>query len=151
MGVWAAALLLAESACPQSLPPKRTPGRARQEWLKAEHDKVLKDSERLVVLTRNLRFEAAQPQSNPLPPGTVDRTSFLEDKAKELMKATEAVDENFLSLRVVTLAADIRDVARLLRKSFEESPARAKLVRFRLFAREIERRADSIHKRTREP
>lgn len=144
-------MLLAEPVWPQSLPPKRPLGRARQEWLKAEHEKVRKDSERLVVLTRNLRFEAAQSQAKPLPPGTVERAALLEDKAKELMKATEAVDENFLSLRVVSLAAEIRDVARLLRKSFEESPAKARLERFRLLTREIERRADSVHKRAREP
>lgn len=150
LAVCAAGLALVGSAPCQSLPPKREAS-VRQEWLKAEHAKVVKDSQRIVVLARNLRHEAAQHEKNPLPPAILERTRELEAKAKELQEAAEAADENTLSLRVVTLAGEIRDTARSLRETFEKGPSRKTLETCRRFSREIESRAKAIHKRVSEP
>ena len=146
--VCVAALLIPPSVVAQGF--QRWSRQTLQEWLKSEHDKVVKDSDRIVVLARNLRDEVEK-AALPLPPVISERARELEAKAKQLKEALQDVDENFLSVRVMTLAEEIRDQARSLRKSFEDSPSRRKLERFRLFSREIEQRAEAIRKRVGDP
>jgi len=125
--------------------------RARQLWLKREHERTVQDTERLVVLTRNLRHEAAEQEKKIKLADMLERTRTLERKAKELWEVVGKLDESILSVRVVTLAGEIRDGARDLRRILEKSPAREKLQPLQLFSREIEARADAIHKRMRNP
>jgi hypothetical protein len=122
-----------------------------QSWLKAEHEKVVKDSDRVVVLARSLRHEVEQNTRVKLPETIPERARELEAKAKQLRETVGDVDENFLSVRVVTLAAEVRDQARSLRETFERQPGRDKLERMRGIAQEIERRADAVRKRASAP
>jgi len=148
--VWVAALAMAPSARAQSLPPKREPLFLR-EWLKGEHAKVQKDSERLLVLTRNLYFEAANHAHDFLPADVIEQTRLLDEKARKLGEAVHGASENFLSVPVVELSGEIRDDARGLRKSLDANPSKKQLTHLRQFVREIEQRASAIYKRTRLP
>lgn len=148
--VWAAALGMAPPARAQSLPPKREPKFLR-EWLKGEHAKVQKDSERLLVLTRNLHYEAANHAHDLLPSEVIEQTRLLDEKARKLGEAVQGASEHFLSVPVVELSEEIRDDARGLRKSLDANPSKKQLTQMRQFVREIEQRADAIYKRTRLP
>ena len=148
--VWAVALAMAPSARAQSLPPKREPLFLR-EWLKGEHAKVQKDCERLLVLTRNLHFEAANHAHDFLPSDVIEQTRLVDEKARKLGEAVQGANEHFLSVPVVELSGEIRDDARGLRKSLDANPLRKQLTDLRQFVREIEQRADAIYKRTRFP
>jgi len=140
-----ASLLFAHPAAGQG--SKRWSWRMLQDWLKAEHEKVVKDSDRIAVLARNLRHEVDEVPETSASRGLPERTRKLETKAQQLREAVEGANENFLSVPVINLAKEIRDQARSLRKVFEDHPSRRKLERFRLFCREIEQRADAVRKR----
>lgn len=118
--------------------------RARQAWLKSTHRKIKKDSDRLLELTRDLEKEAARHEPNPLEPATRERLRALEPKAEKLREAVAAVDENFLSVPVVTQAEDLRDEARALQRSFAASPSASQLKKLQELARQIEKHANSI-------
>lgn len=147
--VCAVSLLLAHPAAGQRF--RHWSWRMLQDWLKSEHAKVVQDTDRIAVLARNLRHEVEKYTRVKLPETVSEQARELEAKAKELRETVGDVDENFLSVRVVTTAAEVRDQARSLRETFERNPARKKLERFRLMAREIERRAEKVRKRAGSP
>jgi len=130
---------------------KRWPWRLLQERLKSEHEKVVSDSDRIVVLTRNLRHEVEANLKTSRISEIKDRARELEAKALELQEAVVESNENFLSVPVIRLAEEIRGRAQSLRKIFEDHPAWRNLERFRLFCREIEQRADAVRKRASSP
>lgn len=125
--------------------------RLLQERLKATHEKVLQDSDRIAVLARNLRHEAEEEPEALLAPALRERIRTLDAKANRLREAVGEIDENILSIPVVKLAGEVRDQARSLRKILELHPGRRQLERQRLFCREIEQRAEVVRKRVTEP
>ncbi|MGH9804486.1 MAG: hypothetical protein ACRD4D_04880 [Candidatus Acidiferrales bacterium] len=147
--VCVASLLITVPAAGQG--SKRWSWRMLQDWLKSEHEKVVKDSDRIAVLARNLRHEVDEMPETSASHGLRERTRKLEATAQQLREAVEGANENFLSVPVVNLANEIRDQARSLRKVFEDHPARRKLERFRQFCREIEQRAEAVRKRASAP
>jgi len=130
---------------------KRWPWRLLQDWLKSEHGKVVSDSDRIVVLTRNLRHEAEEKLETSGISEIQESARELEAKALQLREAVGEANENILSVPVVNLAVEIRGRAQALGKRFEAHPARRKLERFQLFCREIEQRAEAVRKRASSP
>ena len=131
--------------------PRRWSQHQLQEWLKAVHEKVVKDTDRIVVLARNLRHEVEEKPEDLISPALRERVRALDTKAKRLQEAVEEADENVLSIPVVKSAEEVRDQARSLRRNFELHPARRQLERYWQFCREIEQRAEAVRKRTGNP
>jgi len=122
-----------------------------QEWLKAAHEKVVKDTDRIVVLARNLRHEVDEKPEGLISPVLRERIQALDSTVKRLQEAVGEADESTLSVPVVKSAEEVRDQARSLRKNFELHPARRQLERQWQFCREIEQRAEAVRKRVGDP
>jgi len=122
-----------------------------QDWLKSEHEKVVSDADRIVVLTRNLRHEVEEKRETSGVQGIAERAREMEVKAQKLQEAVKGANKDFLSVAVVRLAGELRAEAQSLGKKFADHPARRKLERFRLFCREIEQRSEAVRKRASNP
>ncbi|MGH9863406.1 MAG: hypothetical protein ACRD35_08280, partial [Candidatus Acidiferrales bacterium] len=106
---------------------------------------------RLIVLTRNLHYEAVHHAHDFLSTEVIEQTRLLDEKARKLGDTVQGASEHFLSVPVVELSGEIREDARGLRKSLDTNPAKKQLTRWRQFVKEIEKRAEAIYKRTRLP
>lgn len=136
---------------PRPRAPGSTPLQNHLAWLRAAHKKVKKDSEKLTTLAQELRAEAFNHQHHSLTPEVLERIQALEKRAEELQREVEAVDENFLSVTVITEAREIEDEAEALQDLFAEQVPGRPGGKLRELAREIEKRADSIADRMRLP
>jgi len=130
---------------------RRWSWRMLQDWLKSEHEKVVSDADRIVVLTRNLRHEVEEKRETAGVQGIAERAREMEVKAQKLQEAVKGANKDFLSVAVVRLAGELRAEAQSLGKKFADHPARRKLERFRLFCREIEQRSEAVRKRASNP
>lgn len=148
-----ATILLLLFVCATALPtpgtafqffPGPSPNQRRQAWLKWAHKKTKKDCERLIALAKDLRVEAFKQKQHPLPAEVLERIQALEKQTRELKAAVAQVDENFLSVPVVTSAKEIKSEARELKDTFSHTlPGKAGKKLHKL-AREIEKKADSV-------
>lgn len=136
-----AATLLAQ--VPTQPTPRVTPSYS-QAWLRAANQKVKRDSERLAALARDLRQETSRHDPNPLAPAVRERVEALEKQSEELRATVAQLDENILSLQVISDAKDIKKEARALEDLFADHPAARKLEKCRRLSRDIAKQADSI-------
>lgn len=140
----------------QEPPPPRprqqpTPRQLQHARLASAYKRVKTDCDRLVGLAGELRAETARHRQNPLTPALVERVQVLEGRVQELRKSIEAVDENFLSVVVVTTGREIKDEARALDALLaKKAPGKAG-ERMRQLARGMGKLADSIADRMRFP
>jgi hypothetical protein len=68
------------------------------DWLKSEHEKVVRDSDRIMVLTRNLRYEIEEKPETGVSQGVVEHARKLEAKAQQLREAVEAAKKRSIEL-----------------------------------------------------
>ena len=120
-------------------------------WLESEHQRVQKDSERLVELAHQLGAEAKQRTGNPVLAAWLDRIRDLETRAVGLQESVAKIDENFLSVAVVQEARAIELEVHELRETWQESPESKRLKPMCHLAREMEKKADAIADRMRMP
>jgi hypothetical protein len=124
---------------------------AWQKWLESEYEKVRQDSAQLLELAHKLAGEAHKHQGNPIEPAWLTEVDELERRAEELRKAVEQVDEKFLSLPVLEQAETIEKQSRELGRAWERSREAKRLKRLRELAREMEKKAEGIADRMRQP
>lgn len=120
-------------------------------WLRANHEKLRKDCERLVTETRELREETEKTEPGLLPEDVRKRVLTLERQALELQVEANSVDENFLSVRVVVLAEEMREEGKALQKYFADNLPDKPGKKLSRLADAIEDRADDIADRMRLP
>lgn len=141
-------MFLVAALCPLALAsqqePVNTPSQRQKLWLQSVHKKVKKDSEQLVGLAGEMRAEATKHKGNPVSPALLARIESLETRAGELQKLVAAVDENILSVQVVTAAEGIKGEARALQGALAASPPGRPANKLRDLARQMEKRADAI-------
>lgn len=116
----------------------------QQAWLRAANQKLKRDSDRLAELARDLRQEASRHDPNPLAPAVRERVEALEKQSEELRATFAQLDENILSLQVISDAKDIKKEARSLEDLFADHPAAKRLDKCRRLSRDIARQADAI-------
>ncbi len=144
-GVWL------PGAAEAQFPAGRSRYRLLQRWLRSEHEKVKEDSERLVAKTRTLRQEAEQHKADHISPEILERVRVLERQARALQGEVTKVDENFLSVRVVVLAEEIREEGKALQKYFSDNLPDRPGKKLSSLADDVEDRADDVADRMRLP
>jgi len=147
----AAGVLLLDGVTAEAWQGRRSSRQEQEVWLRAALEKVDKDSKHLLTLTAELRKEAQTHKPKPLSAAVLERVVKLEKQARNLRRAAEAVDENFLSVEVVREARDIREEAKSLGKLFAAKLSGQKREKLRRLAREIEKCADSVYDHMRQP